>query len=110
MRQWIVSAFVQVIAWRLFGAKPLPEPMLPCCQLDSWKKIQWKSNQNSIIFIQENAFEIVVWQSGGHGRVYTFHFRLFLRWYQGFKSEATLYTPYSISPELIGPWEIGMKF
>ena len=34
MRQWIRSALVQTIVCRLFGAKPLPEPMLGCCQLE----------------------------------------------------------------------------
>ena len=34
MRQWTRSTLVQVMACRLFGAKPLPEPMLPYCQLD----------------------------------------------------------------------------
>ena len=34
MRRWTRSALVQVKACRLFGAKPLPEPMLPNCQLD----------------------------------------------------------------------------
>ena len=34
MRQWIRSALFQVMARRLFGAKPLPEPMLAYCQLD----------------------------------------------------------------------------
>ena len=34
MRQWIGSALIQVMACRLFGAKPLPEPMLAYCQLD----------------------------------------------------------------------------
>ena len=29
------STFVQVMACRLFGAKPLSDPMLPYCQLDS---------------------------------------------------------------------------
>ena len=29
-------------------------------QAVTWNKFQWKSNQNSIIFVQENAFEIVV--------------------------------------------------
>ena len=28
------SALVQVMAWHLFGAKPLPEPVLTCCRLD----------------------------------------------------------------------------
>ena len=34
MRQWIRSALVQVMACRLFGAKPLSKPMLGYCQLD----------------------------------------------------------------------------
>ena len=34
IRQWIGSALVQIIAFRLFGAKPLPKPMLGYCQLD----------------------------------------------------------------------------
>ena len=42
MRQWTVSALVQVMACRLFGAKPLPEPMLFYWQLDSWEQISVK--------------------------------------------------------------------
>ena len=38
MRQWTGSALVRVIACRLFGAKPLPEPMLTYCQLDPWEQ------------------------------------------------------------------------
>ena len=34
MRQWIVSALVQIMACRLFGAKLLYKPMLGYCQLD----------------------------------------------------------------------------
>ena len=34
MRQWTGSALFQLMACRLFGAKPLPEPMLALCQLD----------------------------------------------------------------------------
>ena len=34
MRQWIGSALVRVMACRLFGAKPLTEPMLTYRQLD----------------------------------------------------------------------------
>ena len=34
MRQWIGSALVQIMACRLFGAKPLSKPMLDYCQLD----------------------------------------------------------------------------
>ena len=42
MRQWTGSALVQVIARRLFNAKPLPEPMQDYSQLDSWKQISVK--------------------------------------------------------------------
>ena len=34
MRQWIRSPLVQIMACRLFGAKPLPIPMLGYCRLD----------------------------------------------------------------------------
>ena len=43
MCQWIGSALVQVIACRLFGVRPLPEPMLAYCQLDCWKQISARS-------------------------------------------------------------------
>ena len=42
MCQWIGSSLVQVMACRLLGAKPLPEPMLPYCQLNSWEQISVK--------------------------------------------------------------------
>ena len=42
MRQWVGSYLVQVMTFRLFGAKPLPEPMLDYCQLDSSKQISKK--------------------------------------------------------------------
>ena len=38
-RQWTGSALVPVMACRLFGAHPLPEPMLAYCQLDPWEQI-----------------------------------------------------------------------
>ena len=50
------------MACRLVGAKPLSEPMLEYCQLDPWDKLQRNFNQNSYIFIQESAFENVVWK------------------------------------------------
>ena len=34
MRRWTESALVQIMAYHLFGAKPLPEPTLAYCQLD----------------------------------------------------------------------------
>ena len=42
MCQWTGSSLVQVMACRLFGAKPLHEPMVPYCQLDSGKQISGK--------------------------------------------------------------------
>ena len=36
MRQLIGPALVQIMASRLFGAKPLSKPMLEDCQLDPW--------------------------------------------------------------------------
>ena len=35
-------ALVPIMACRLFSAKPLPEPMLAYCQLDSWEHISVK--------------------------------------------------------------------
>ena len=42
MRQWIWSELVQIMACHLFSTKPLPEPMLAYCQLNSWKQISVK--------------------------------------------------------------------
>ena len=42
MRQWIGSALVQIIACHLFGAKPLFEPMLGYCQLDTLEQTSVK--------------------------------------------------------------------
>ena len=49
MRQQTGSALVQVMACRLFGAKPLPERMLTYCQLDSWEQtsVKMSSKQNT---------------------------------------------------------------
>ena len=61
IRQWISSVIVQIMACRLFGAKSLSKPMLVCCQLDPYRnKRQWNNNQNTILFIHENAFENIV--------------------------------------------------
>ena len=38
MRPWIGLAMVEIMACRLFGTKPLSNPMLDYCQLD---KLQW---------------------------------------------------------------------
>ena len=42
IRQWNGWSLVQVMACRLFGAKPLPKPMLLYCQLDSWEQVSVK--------------------------------------------------------------------
>ena len=34
MRQWVGSALIQIMACRLFGARPLSKQMLGYCQLD----------------------------------------------------------------------------
>ena len=40
---WTTGAtFIQIMVCRLLGAKPLPEPMLVYCQLDSWEQISVK--------------------------------------------------------------------
>ena len=72
MRQWTNHHWFQIMACRLVGAKPLSEPLLEYCELDHWEqksvkwtignKNQWNLNRNSNIFIQENAFENIVWK------------------------------------------------
>ena len=42
MRQSIWSALVQIMACRLFGAKPLSKPMLGYCQMDPWEQTSVK--------------------------------------------------------------------
>ena len=45
MRQWTMSSLVQIMGCRLFGTKPLPEPLLKNCEWNfdrnSWKCV-WK--------------------------------------------------------------------
>ena len=54
MRQSIGSALVQIMACRLFGAKPLSKPILGYCQLNPYRsKLQWDLNQNTKRFIHE---------------------------------------------------------
>ena len=56
--QWIESALVQIMACRLFCAKPLCKPVLGYCQLDPRNKLHWNFNQNTKLFIHENTSEI----------------------------------------------------
>ena len=57
MCQWIASSLVQIMACRLFSAKPLPEPMMTYCQLEPSNKLQWNWDQNTKLFIHKNTFE-----------------------------------------------------
>ena len=69
MRQWTGSALVQIMACRLFGAKPLPEPMLTYCRLDP-------SEQTSVKFelkIQNFSFKkMLLKRSSGKWRPFCF--------------------------------------
>ena len=60
MRQWIVTALVQMMACRLFGAKPSSKPMLGYCRFDLRNKLEWNVNQNTKLFIHKNASENIV--------------------------------------------------
>ena len=50
------------MACRLFGAKPLPEPMLSYCQLDPQEQISVNFDSNYEHFIDQNALENFVWE------------------------------------------------
>ena len=54
------------MACRLLGTKPLPELIVGYYQLDHWEKISVKFISEFNIFTQENAFENVFCQNGGH--------------------------------------------
>ena len=47
----------------MFGAKPLPEPMLTYGQFDPQEKTSVKFESKYKTFIRENAFENVVWKT-----------------------------------------------
>ena len=57
MHQYPMPSLVQIMACRLFGAKPLSETMLDYVLI--WPP-PWYLNKNTAIFIQENGFEKVV--------------------------------------------------
>ena len=75
MRRWIGSALVRMMACRLFGQ---------CWVIDNWNRLQWNFNQNTNLFISENASEDIVCQImavglGGdelnHTQMITLHFK-----------------------------------
>ena len=60
MRSWTVSWLVWVMAYRLYGGKPLPKPMINYCQFHRLEQISVKIELNTKIFILEYAFKISV--------------------------------------------------
>ena len=50
MCQWIGSALVQIMAFRLFGTEPLSEPIQGYCQLDSEEQSSVNFNQNTTLY------------------------------------------------------------
>ena len=59
MRKWNLPILLQLMAWRMTGAKLWPEPML------NWtlgKQRQWNRTRNLYIFMKENEIENVVWK------------------------------------------------
>ena len=55
-----MAALVQLMAFLLFGAKPLSEPMLPYCQLDPTEHISVKFYSKFKSFHSRNALEYVI--------------------------------------------------
>ena len=49
MCQWIGSALVQIMAFRLFGTEPLSEPIQGYCQLDSEEQSSVNFSQNTTL-------------------------------------------------------------
>ena len=47
------------MAWHLFGAKPLPDPMMTNCQLDPEQQTSLNFESDTIIFIQKILFEYI---------------------------------------------------
>ena len=66
MHQETKSSLVQIMAFRLFGTKPLSEPTVTYCQLDPKEHISWNIIWLSDVFNQENAYENVVCKICGH--------------------------------------------
>ena len=60
MRRGIQSALVQIMAYRLFDAKPSSKPKLGYCQLGPWEQTSVKFCSKYKTFIHENASENIV--------------------------------------------------
>ena len=64
--QWTGSPLAQVMACRLSGAKPLPEPMLAYCQLDSREYISVKFESEYYYFHSKKSIWKCRQENGGH--------------------------------------------
>ena len=60
MHQYNIPTLVQIMACRLFGTKPLSDPILPYCQLHPKEHISVKFSLKFKVFIKQNALENVV--------------------------------------------------
>ena len=56
MRQWTRTTLVQIMACRLFGAKPLSKPVIVNWTLEN--KLQWNLNQNTKLFIHDKHLKM----------------------------------------------------
>ena len=72
MRQLSCSTLVQVMAWRLLRAMPLPKQILQFWQLeyDHWEQSSWKSKLNYNIFVYKSSLKMsyAKWQLFGFVR------------------------------------------
>ena len=66
MRQRTGSAWVQIMAWRRPGDKPLSEPMLTYCQLGSKEHISMKFYLKFKYFHSRKCVSICHLRNGGH--------------------------------------------
>ena len=66
MRQWIGSALVQIMACRLFGAKPLSKPTLGYCQLNPKEQTSVKFSPKYKISHSRKCIWIYRLRNGGH--------------------------------------------
>ena len=55
MHQWTRSSLVQVMTSHLFNTKPLPEPMLVYCQMNSWEQVSEKFESEFYHFLSRKC-------------------------------------------------------
>ena len=66
MRQSTRSALFRVMACRLFGTKPLPEPILAYCQSDTWEQISVKFQSEFYHFHSRKCILSCRLENGSH--------------------------------------------